>query len=183
MGAVIKNSVAIDQNWLQLNRNEKAKLTFIERFGTYTNENIGLFRCVQILKRVIKIREEAGYAPTQVTQELDKAANGTMLIMSIGRLHSVTADAYRSVVNLTLENGVSLSRKVGNVFKNVGEGTYSWTNSVMFLTGNFAMKEVARFSDLSSDIADLSLSVVDYQQASALEGAANGEAKKVFSHA
>ncbi len=176
-----ENPISI-ANWLQKNQNEAAGQSSVRQFLEYTNETTGFFRCAQILKGVLKIRNEMGYPESSVTKELDNAAGGTMALLSLGRLPAATEGAYKAVSHFTQDNGMTTGRKIGLLFKDAGDAISAWANATMFFTGNLALKEVSRVSSLSSETADLTLSAVDYRQASTLEASATGEVKKVFTH-
>jgi len=178
--AVQKGSILIDQNWLNANRNEKAGLSFPDRFTEYSGKAIGAFRDLQVIKGVANLWDS--FNPSPVASKLATSAGVATSALGLVRLPSATQDAVKAITNLSVDDGVSVERKSAVAVKDVTEAVASWVYSTIFITGNASLIGVARFADLASDGADLGISLNDYNKAANCESVATGEAKNAFTH-
>lgn len=184
MTTIAQNPViTLNQKWLEENGNKKAGDTPLQRASDYCASTNGTVRAFQALGKSVKLGYECGIQPTPHTTRLVANLGIATSAIGLARLPTVTQDALDSFSALTDDkNPADSSRKIASGVKNITDAAATYLNAASFITGNSTMIPIAQALDLSSDSAELHLSVSDYTRAAQLELDAPGKVKEAVTH-
>ncbi|HSX11122.1 MAG TPA: hypothetical protein VLF94_05360 [Chlamydiales bacterium] len=178
--------VTINQTWLQQNINEKAHYSYWEHFKEYLGKSVGVFRALQGTQKSMNVGslmvEGVGYAAPSAVKSLGRNLGTGVAALGLPKIPSATSDAIKALSDLTKVDDVSFVRKAVKAVRETADMIATVGFASIFVTGSPALATVAQVTDFTSDVADLTLSVSDYQKASALELGATGDAKVAVSH-
>ena len=168
--------VQINENWLRENVNEKAGLSYYDRFVDYINKPIGIFRTVQGTQKTLSL------GGATAGKKLSRKLGGAIGSLGTLRIPSAVGEAVDSVSALKADSEISLYRRTLKAVGDVSDAIATCSYSHMFITGSPALKTVAQVTDFTNDLVDLKISRDDYLKAADLETAATGDAKVAVTH-
>lgn len=176
----------INQEWLDSNINPKAGDSLWNLYGDYLASPVGKFRNLALIQKSLDfsqyLKEAMGWSRSIKVTNLTK--NLSLGISSLGLLSlpKTTADAIESVTVLHQNDGVDWGRKSIKAIQNLSNLASSAIYSYGFVTTNKIPLGSAKAFDLTSDFADLHLTISDYQKTGELEKAATGQVKEAITH-
>jgi hypothetical protein len=176
------NVVQLDRQWIDENPNKKSEGTWMNRVIDYMRKGKGAKRVLKVVQKISRFLGEVG-VESSALKNLDSSIGVTGSVLGLTRLPAAIRNAYQALAALREKNdGISMVRKGVEAVRDTMDAVSSVGDAAAFLSGNPIVSTVAQVTGLTSDVADLQITIGDCQKAVALEKTAQGEVKKALTH-